>query len=557
MRILFTQITLLTMVMVSGVKAEIIHVPSDQPTIQGAIDTAEDGDTILVDDGIYTGYGNQDITTNGKAISIQSEHGAYLCTIDAGGTHAVPHRAFIFNHQEMRSTEIRGFMIRTGCAEFGGAIVCEDSSPSIEDCIFFNNSGWGPNPSGGAIDCRNSSPLIAHCSFYSNEVSGNNSYGAAIAILFGSSPLVSECLFQSNFAEYVGGAIYCQDAEAIVSSCVFDGNECYGGDFGGYGAGICMYSGEISIDNCLFCNHWAPSGGSGAYFIFSTGSMINCTFTDNRCGSVGGGIYVKESSVFIRNSIVWSNLPDAIFCDEISQVLVSYSDIENGFEGQANLQIDPMFVSGVNGNYYLSQIASGQEQSSLCVDAGSEQASEACFPASDEYFCLNQLSTRSDGSPDQGRSDLGYHYRCHFSVPTPTPTPSAHVYTPTPTATPLINLGVRIDMPHFVRPGDPFEVLGFTVNTLEPMSDLPIFFALRFLDEYWFWPSWSHSDPDYRIVDVPIGETRYEIVQPCVWPDTVNDTVTHIWFYGALLDPEMTHIIGQHAEVQWGFGPER
>ena len=38
--------------------AATINVPADQRTIQSGIDTAQNGDTVLVDDGIYKGEGN-------------------------------------------------------------------------------------------------------------------------------------------------------------------------------------------------------------------------------------------------------------------------------------------------------------------------------------------------------------------------------------------------------------------------------------------------------------------------------------------------------------------
>ncbi len=41
------------------ISAETIHVPGDYSTINGAINQSSPGDTILVADGIYTGYGNR------------------------------------------------------------------------------------------------------------------------------------------------------------------------------------------------------------------------------------------------------------------------------------------------------------------------------------------------------------------------------------------------------------------------------------------------------------------------------------------------------------------
>jgi hypothetical protein len=61
--------------------------------------------------------------------------------------------------------------------------------------------------------------------------------------------------------------------------------------------------------------------------------------------------------------------------------------------GVGNTDVNPQFVAGA----YLSQTASGQSSTSPCVDA------------SDPYSALLAGSTRTDGYPDMGVVDVGYH----------------------------------------------------------------------------------------------------------------------------------------------------
>ncbi|UCF44472.1 MAG: hypothetical protein JSV99_06070, partial [Planctomycetota bacterium] len=69
--------------------------------------------------------------------------------------------------------------------------------------------------------------------------------------------------------------------------------------------------------------------------------------------------------------------------------------------GSGNIHSDPCFVSGPLGDYYLSQVAAGQEIQSPCVDAGSDLAAN---------LGMWIHTTRTDEVGDEGMVDMGYHY---------------------------------------------------------------------------------------------------------------------------------------------------
>ncbi|MBT8380462.1 MAG: T9SS type A sorting domain-containing protein [Ignavibacteria bacterium] len=91
--------------------------------------------------------------------------------------------------------------------------------------------------------------------------------------------------------------------------------------------------------------------------------MVNNTIANNsNAGTLGGsGISTISSTVKILNSIIWGNLPPTN--PQIDGgAFVNYSNVEGGFTGTGNLDIDPMFIDQVN--YYLNS------PNSPCIDAG-------------------------------------------------------------------------------------------------------------------------------------------------------------------------------------------
>jgi formylglycine-generating enzyme required for sulfatase activity len=125
--------------------------------------------------------------------------------------------------------------------------------------------------------------------------------------------------------------------------------------------------------------------------------------------------------------------------------------------------------------------------------------------------------------------------------------------------------GVRLELAtELARPGDLFWVRGQVSNTgPEDLGDLPVFFVLEVHGEFWFWPSWSRYSPsgqggvDWEVLPVPVGRTDVDVVPAFEWPDTGSEAVGGLHFYGAMLDPSMSFVIGEPAMVEWGYGPPR
>ncbi|MBU0616363.1 MAG: right-handed parallel beta-helix repeat-containing protein, partial [Planctomycetes bacterium] len=175
--------------------------------IQEGIYAAEEGDTVLVADGTYTGAGNRNLHYDGKAIEARSENGPDDCVIDCA--HAT--RGFSFDSRETKESRVDGFTITNGNADGGGAICCDGARPTIMNCILVANvSEYG----GGAILCYGRSPTIAACVLVGNAAE----YGGGISCGGGSSPAVLNCLIAANTASRGGGAFLVGSA-AIFANC--------------------------------------------------------------------------------------------------------------------------------------------------------------------------------------------------------------------------------------------------------------------------------------------------------------------------------------------------
>jgi alpha-tubulin suppressor-like RCC1 family protein len=213
-------------------------------TIQEGINVSQDGDVVLVEDGIYTGGGytgprNRDLDFEGKAITVRSLNGPDNCIIDCNGLLEEPHRGFYFHSNEGADSIVCGFTIQNGYVNSshpnlsfgngsGGAIACgkyilepnQKASPTIMNCIFKNNQA---DQYGGGLFCAwQSNPTIVNCVFNANQA-GN---GGAIYTKYLCKTKIQNCTFVMNSANSYGGGLFVFYV-AEVDNSIFWGNEAF------------------------------------------------------------------------------------------------------------------------------------------------------------------------------------------------------------------------------------------------------------------------------------------------------------------------------------------
>lgn len=259
----------------------------DFPTIQAAIDAADDGDVIQFAPGVFTGEGNRNIDGLGKAITIRgsaADPGAFV--IDCQGSNSDRARGFYFHLGESISTVVEGLTVRGGYApalpdRWGGAILCHNSSVTIRDCRFEQNeAGWG----GGLL-------------------------------FWGSSSIVERVRVADNIASTNGSGIYCT-------------------------------TGDVSSFNYVTVVGNVTPGRGGAFVANACSPEIsNSTFHGNDA-STGAFWVIGDSNLWISNSIVTGNDSSAFDCDSGS-VNLSCTDIFGNFGNWTSCIAGQL---GLNGN---------------------------------------------------------------------------------------------------------------------------------------------------------------------------------------------------------------
>ncbi|MBN1675370.1 MAG: PKD domain-containing protein [Kiritimatiellae bacterium] len=202
--------------------------------IQDAIDEAQEGDTVLVTNGVYaTGGGDQGWSVSNRiaattAITVQSVGGPGVTYIEGGGAQDVdPVRCAYLTG----GATLSGFTLTNGHSRSvgyvwesaSGGAYCSGSA-LVSNCVISGNSGQhgGGTYQGTIWNCLLSGNTAGHggggtyeSSVFNSRIAGNSTAGTGGGMNGGSA---RNCMILGNRADYCGGAI------GTIESCTICGN---------------------------------------------------------------------------------------------------------------------------------------------------------------------------------------------------------------------------------------------------------------------------------------------------------------------------------------------
>ena len=272
-----------------------LHVPETFATIQAAIDSSQNGDTVLVAPGEYF----ENIDFHGKGIVVASHFITENDTSFISQTIINGNRdssTVSIENREPEGTELVGFSITNGLGtgdwpyvRGGGVHISSNAKPTIRYCYIFNNECEGRSNRGAGIYLNTPTAWIRNCRIYNNT----SQSGAGIMIGNGANgSYVDSCEVFSNNGR---GITITYSKNVFISRTLIKNNLSWG---------LRNYQTDnVHIDHCTIV-------GNGEYGLFHT--------TNN------------NDTLYINNSVLFGNGIDSIGVDADTTVIATYSIIESG-----------------------------------------------------------------------------------------------------------------------------------------------------------------------------------------------------------------------------------
>ncbi len=159
------------------------------------------------------------------------------------------------------------------------------------------------------------------------------------------------------------GGISCLDSWSVIRSNIIKDN------IGYMGGGILTANSLNIIENNIIMNNNAVYGGAINCMWYGNSIIANNVIINNQASE--GIIYIYGSSPDIYHNIIWDiNIPPIVVYSS-SYPTILYNNIQGGWEGEGNIDSDPLFRDPENGDFHLMSTECGDPYDSPCIDTGS------------------------------------------------------------------------------------------------------------------------------------------------------------------------------------------
>ena len=368
--------------------------PSEYTFIQNAINYAGSGDTVEVGPGIYS----ENINFMEKDITIRSQYENdtdisefIISGVDSASTVTIENISngaaligFTITNGYGRGTSFEDFISMAADEETldsllthilkAGGISVGNASPYLRDLHITNNTARNV---GGGIGLINSNSVIESCRISNNIIPDGEGLGGGGVAINGGHPILIDVTIENNYVGSNmyslngGGGILCGFSlgDDILQLDLEDVNII--GNTANIGAGIGALSGIITCNHLLLVENIGPYGSAismgeplGLVIGDITMSINNSTISHNT-GLLGMGM-INTAQMNAVNTIFWDNgdmefapLPNN---DQLN-LDFNYTDAEDQWPGEGNINLDPLFFDVSSSDYTLSP-------TSPCIDAG-------------------------------------------------------------------------------------------------------------------------------------------------------------------------------------------
>jgi hypothetical protein len=277
-------------------------------------------------------------------------------------------------------------------ATYGGAITINAGGATITDSQLASNDAadWG-----GAIAVFGGAAVtVAGCEIRDNI--GTDLGGGAVVAGVGTQGTFRQCTIDGNSSAMGGGISAYDQARVTLDQCVLIDNSS-SGNGGGIdasfapivyisrthflgnhsaldGGGIFTNNATLTVVNSAFSGNRAIGGGGGGIGLYlgSSHTIANTSFAGNNSNATGGAVYAWQAPFTMSNSLGWFDSPGEIGLFSGATATVTYSNLQGGFAGSGNLNVNPSFVNRLGADGLVGTLDDNLQvqASSPCIDAG-------------------------------------------------------------------------------------------------------------------------------------------------------------------------------------------